>query len=107
MKVSTQSIEFMQESLEKIIQYHAKKQNIILSKNDIDSLPISVMHNLWYQVSINIKFDNNNANVIFIDGKRLFEQNDKFDYYIDNTNDKTIETALKLVFKKIENNLNS
>jgi hypothetical protein len=96
----------MKVSLEKIIQYHAKKQNIILSKNDIDSLPISVMHNLWYQVSINIKFDNNNANVIFIDGKRLFEQNDKFDYYIDNTNDKTIETALKLVFKKIENNIN-
>jgi hypothetical protein len=106
MKVSTKNLELMQVSLEKLIKYYAKKQNLILSKNDIDSLPIGVMHNLWHKVSMNIKYDNNNGNVIFIDGKRLFEQNNKFDFYIDDSNDKTIETALKVVFKKIANNIN-
>jgi hypothetical protein len=61
---------------------------------------------LWAKVYNNIKYYNDNANVYFIDGKRLFEQNENFEYYIDDTNDKTIETALIFVFNNISKKYN-
>jgi hypothetical protein len=106
MKVSKTNLEFMQNSIEKMIEYSAKKQNVPINKNLIDSFTISDKFYLWAIVYNNIKYYNDNANVYFIDGKRLFEQNSNFEYYIDDTNDKTIETALNFVFNNISKKYN-
>ena len=101
MKVTEQNLQFMKQSIIRLLDYYSDYKNIQVSKNDIENLSTSSKFALWGQVSNNIKFDNNNANVFFTNEKRLFNQNENFDFYIDNTNDKTLETALNEVFKRI------
>lgn len=71
------------------------------TKENLENLSIPSMFLIWNKVTQNIKFDNNNANVLSIDGVRMFEQNDTFDFYVDGSNDDTIETALKYIFKNL------
>ena len=54
---------------------------------------------VWSFVVSNIKYNDSNLNVVTIGGKRLFAQDRSIEFYPDNTNDKTLETALKKVFK--------
>lgn len=47
-------------------------------------------------------FNSDNANVKFINGKRMFEQNESFLLYPEGCNDNHIETAMRKAYKTIK-----
>ena len=98
MKVSKQNLELMSNCITVMLQNIVKAP---FTKADIEQLDISTKYSLWAKVVHNHKFDNNNGNVLTVNGKRMFEHNPNFEFYLDGTNDKTIETALDYVFTKM------
>lgn len=60
------------------------------------------VHTLHFFVYKNKNFDDENPNVTFIDGKRLFELDRDFELYPGDTNDDNIETAMKRALKQVE-----
>lgn len=66
------------------------------------NLTINDLYRLWGIVANNKRFTDDNANVFYINGKRLFEQVEKFDFYVDGTNDTTIMTAFKALLPKLQ-----
>ena len=63
---------------------------------------ITTMHDVWFNVYANRRYEDSHPMVIKIEGKRLLEQDKNFDLYPCDTNDNTIETALKAIFGSFE-----
>lgn len=97
MKVSKQSLEFMATHITTFLT-NVAKQPLDKEYFKAGGLDVAQKHHIWAMVSNNIKFSDNNANVLTVNGKRMFEHNPNFDFYVDGTNDKTIQTALDYVF---------
>ena len=64
-------------------------------------LSIGNMHNVWFKCFANRNYPNDNGNVIFIEGKRLLEQDITYSLYPCDSNDNTLQTALISIFKEL------
>lgn len=98
MKISENSKNLMIKDIQVVVDYLANESRIF------DILNPNTQYQIWNITFMNRKYDNNNANVIFVNGSRLLSQISDYEFYIDDTNDNTISTALKSVFKSITNN---
>lgn len=63
---------------------------------DLNSVNPGTLHFFVYSQK---NFDSDNANVKFINGKRMFDQNNSFLLYPEGCNDNHIETAIKQAIK--------
>ena len=92
MKVSSENLNKMNSLINKLANHYKIDLSTINNVNDY--------YFLWCRVSDNIRYSDDNGNVIKLaDGSRLFEQNESHKFYVDNTNDTTIMTALKEIMK--------
>ena len=98
MLVDNESLNAMQQDIEVVLNYFEEKNG---AKYDVSTFDVATKHAIWAKVANNKRYDDDNGNVFFFEGKRLFKQNKNFDFYICGTNDKTIKTALDKVFSKI------
>jgi len=62
---------------------------------------IPLYHNLHYRLFVQLNYDNDNLNIIKINGSRLFEQDMDFLLYPAGCNDSHIETAIKFVITNL------
>ena len=62
-----------------------------------------VMDQLWFKTWLNVNYNDDNPNVIFIDGKRLFKQDSSLQLYPDDCNDEHMKTAFKYILKMWDN----
>ena len=97
MKISQNTKNQMISDIQVIVNHLAKNSRVF------DITEPTTQYLLWNITVINRKYDNKNGNVIFVNGSRLLPQIESYDFYPDNTNDNTITTALKSVFKEITN----
>lgn len=67
----------------------------------ISELSIGNMHNVWFKVFSNRKYDDKNPNVIFIDGVRLLSYDEHYELYPCDSNDNSLQTALISIFKEL------
>lgn len=92
-----------------IFQKMISDLRIIIKAYNIDSLQyselsVSDFFTIWHFVYSNRRYSNDNRNVKFVDGKRILEQDNNFEYYPCDTNDNTLLTALKKAVNIIYNN---
>jgi hypothetical protein len=98
MKVSELGFQKMKSNLKVVLDYYRNIHG--LTFNGID-IPESTYFNLWSIVYANKRYTDDNKNVKFVNGKRLFEYDETFEYYPCNTNDKTLFTALKKAINEL------
>lgn len=101
MKVTQIEFEKMKADLRVVFNYYKTIHNI--SFKGINDIPVSTYFNLWHIVYANKKYTDDNRNVIFVNGERLFKFDDYFEYYICDTDDNSLLTALKKAFKETVN----
>lgn len=97
MKVSKEQIQIMRNDIAVVVDY-LKGQGKLTDAQLSDA---NVMYQIWGIVNSNRKFDDTNKNVIKVNGQRLLPQNEDHVFYIGDTNDTTIITALKEAFKHL------
>jgi len=98
MKVSEIEFQKMKSNLKVVLDYYYNIHGVTFNYIDI---PESTYYNLWNIVYANKRYTDENKNVKFINGKRLFEYDETFKFYPCDTNDNTLLTALKKVIKEL------
>ena len=103
MKIDKTTREMMKQDI-KVVLFHLAEQSDI-SVKEID-FTIPLIHSLWFKTVCSKSYDISNPNCITKEnGERLLKLNEKYELYPCNTNDTTIETALKSIFFEIKNEL--
>jgi len=98
MKVTKEVREQMKSDIKTVLDFYLPNY-----PNYLD-LSVRDYYTIWSWVWMNKKYDDSNGNVRFTkDGNRLFEYNPDFEIYPCNTNDKTLETALKSILFELLN----
>ena len=100
MKVNELVFKKMKSDLRIVLDYYKDLYGITFDNIEI---PVSTYFNLWHSVYANKRYTNDNKNVNFVEGKRLFELDESFEYYPCDTNDDTLLTALRKAIKEIYN----
>jgi len=99
MKVTEVEFQKMKADLKVVFDYYRNVHGITF--NGIKYIPESSYFNFLCIVYANKRYTDDNRNVKFINGKRLFEYDETFEYYLCDTNDNTLYTALKKAVKEI------
>lgn len=98
MKVSQDVLIKMKSDIEVILNHY----NLINIK--YEDFSTTDIFNIWSIVYANRKYNENNSNVIFTSNDvRLLERDLTFEWYPCDTNDNSLETALRKVLKEILN----
>lgn len=97
MKLTKNTREQIKPLLEKLIDWLGKPFVVHCYQGN----KTNTAFDLWHKLYCNINYDDNNPNVIFVSGKRLFVRNTGFLMYPDNTNDDTLKTGLLKVISEI------
>jgi len=93
MKIDIKSREQMKSDIMITLNYFFPK--------GINELSIGNMWNVWFNTFESINYPDNNPNVIFVNGVRLFSQNPDYILYPCNSIDNTLQTALIAIFKEL------
>jgi len=94
MKINETTRQLMKSDIKTICDYHFK--NIM-----IEELSIGNMFLLWHAVYMNKQYDDNNLNVLKVNGKRILERDTNYNYYPCDSNDTTLQTALISIFAEL------
>ena len=98
MKVTNESLKIIIDICQKVVNFYRDEMKINL---DLSKLTESEMNFIYFKGYCSIQYEDNNPNVLKINDKRLFEYNPNFKYYQCDTNDNTLNTAIKQAFKSI------
>lgn len=82
----------------KVLMLH---HNILTTEVLQDTSNEALLHDLHFRVYVQYDYTDNNANVIFVDGKRLLTEDNSFQLYPNRCNDSHIITAMKKAFKEL------
>jgi hypothetical protein len=91
-----------------VLQKMISDLRVVIKAYNLDSLKytelsISDFFTMWHFVYNNRRYLNDNRNIKFVEGKRILEHDDDFEFYPCDTNDDTLLTALKKAVKIIYN----
>ena len=98
MKVTKEVLEQMKSDIKTVLDYY------LVVKPKFEDLYKSDYFTIWSWVWMNRRYNDSNLNVRKgLDGKRLLEYNPDYEIYPCNTNDETLETALRSILEKLLN----
>ena len=106
MKATNEQQETIKKIVLKTLDYYIKKQNKnrseIIASIKKDSLNLDLKQ-IYLNGVFSIKFNDESTNVLRLeDGKRLFDYNSNFDYYLGNLNDAHVYTVLNIIRKELK-----
>ena len=105
MKVQFNTLQAMRRDLKVVVDFLESGRSNPELQDDLHSAyavkPTQVAWRLWHIVFCNRQYPCDNPNVFFVGHGRLLSYDPNFQMYPDDTNDKTLETALDKVCKEI------
>lgn len=95
MKYPQEQYEKLVKDLPKLLEFYG------LDTEAISNLSVGQLHTVHCRLFQQKNYTDDNANIKFVDGVRLFDMDESFKLYPDGCNDDHIETAMKNAIKSI------